>query len=536
MRAPRGRLLLTALVAAAACSPESPTEIPSPPPAMTESADELRRGDPSTWIAEWTWLVFAANDDRDPSLVAAFDDDAIEWQRGLGGSALFRILVERDYAPFQDDERGIPGRPSERYSLYREERRSPDGKSDEVLRLGETDTSDPKTLRDFLVAGVRAFPARHYWITITGHGDGFAGLADDATSGEDRRLSLADLAAALGEASRVVADEIRQKPGLGGPGTSDRIDVVAFDTCRLGSIEVASALSDVADYMIASREAMPNSGHPYTALKYIAQDHPGASARALVKAVVTDYVRAYVEGVSTAARAYVGTSITSIGLDLRRIPALEDAIDALVAEVLRERPRGFSCKEVSALFADACGSAGIVPPNTVRGRARTAASDASVDLVALLERLADPARCSPGDGPSPSVSHEVVVAAAAVLDLIGRPPLRTKDEPEGVPLLYGGQYRRLGGFAPESPFVIEAQRIEPRTGQRLGGLGVLWGNPYELLMKRSGVSLLDTYRKTRFESHTGWTNMLAACIEQAEACRTFVPNPDAPDEDPCAGL
>lgn len=546
-RARRAALALAALIAA--CSTQEPQgggpapardAVEAKTPASPRGPEPVdREGPPEDWVADYTLLVFAANDDRDTALVAAFDQDALEWQTGLGGSALFRILVERDFAPFQADAGGEPGRPSERYALYREERQHPAGAgSGEAQILGETDTSNPDTLRAFLVDGVRRFPARHYWVVVTGHGDGWNGLADDTTTGNGKRLSLTGLQGALAEASRVIKSEIRSRPGLGGPGTSDRVDVVQFDVCRLGSVEVATALADVADYMIASQETVPDAGHPYSALRYIAQDHTDASPRALVSSVINDYVRAYVEGVSTVARAYVGTSVTSVGLDLRRMSPLVSALEDLVGAVREERPRGFSCNEVASLMSDACGRANLRPARMLAaGRGReTPASAASIDLVALLESLADPARCTPGALASPVVSAEVVEAAKNALAVIGRPALQSKEEPAGIPLLYGGQFRKIGGFNGEGPFISEAHRVDPGTGERLGGLSVLWGDPFELLYREKGVSPLDTYRSLSFESRTGWTRIMEACIAQAEACYNAEPDPTNPDADPCEGF
>lgn len=530
-------LLLAALTTiAVACSTDDPqwSEAPSPPVAAAEAS--LRGGAPSTWIADWTLLVFAANDDLDPNLVAAFDQDALEWQHGLGGSALFRILVERDYAPFQLDAQGN-ARSSERYALYREEQMNPESGAPGTMSLGETDTGDPKTLRDFLVYGIRAFPARHYWVTFTGHGDGWNGLADDTTAG--RRLDVAGLRSALAEASSVVANDIRRRPGLGGPSTSNRIDVVTFDVCRFGAIENASALAGVADFMIASQESMPDAGHPYASLRYIAQDRPGSSPRTLVDAVVTDYVRAYVDGISTAGRAYVGTSITSVGLDLRDMRPLEAAIARLVFTVRRAKPKGFSCAEVSSLLAEACGSAGIYAPRPHRRgvrrgkRDRTPAAEASVDLVALLERIADPSRPCTGVA-SPALARAIHDAARDVLEVIGRPALASPNVPSGVPLQYGGQYRHIVGYDPLGPFVVEAQRVDPGTGARRGGLSILWGNPFDLLLIDKGTTLFDTYRASPFEKRTGWTGIMQACLEQAEACRAGTPYPGM--SDPCEGL
>jgi len=283
--------LLFWAILATACEPCVTIEESLP---AEDAPKPTRRPPPGDWIAEWTLLIYAANDDLDSSLVAAFDEDALEWQRGLGGSALFRILVQRDYAPFQVNSEGNP-RESERYAIYREERHDPEypamAGSPEARLLGETDTTDSTTLRDFLVYGIRRFPARHYWVTFTGHGDGFAGLAHDASAEAGKSLSLAGLSAALAEASSVIATEIRTKADYSGPDTSNRIDVVSFDACRLGTVEVASSIANSADFMIASREAMPQSGHPYSALRFIAQDEPNGVLKGLRPVWLAEFSR-----------------------------------------------------------------------------------------------------------------------------------------------------------------------------------------------------------------------------------------------------
>ncbi|MCC6555255.1 MAG: hypothetical protein IT372_20010 [Polyangiaceae bacterium] len=513
-------------------------------------------GPPSTWVAEWTLLVYAANDVRDPALAAAFDQDAAEWQRGLGGSALFRVLVERDYPPPRGGDPGAPALPSERYGIYRERCFDPsapppedgEGGTCAAMRLGETDSSDPATLEAFLVDGIRRFPARHYWVVITGHGDGWNGLAFDETTGPGRRMTIAGLGRALRAGSEVIEREIRPRPGLGGPGTSGRIDVVQFDVCRLGAIEVAASLGDAASAMVASQEEVPDAGHPYSALRFIAQDNPGVAPRALVRAVVTDYVRSYVTGVSTQARDYVGTSVTSVGLDLGRLRPLVGALGRLREAVRRERPKGFDCAEVRAIGARAMARAGIAadrdgrgPAAGVRGGGRsTAASRAAVDLVALLEELADPARIGAGAALHPRVTVGVSVAARDALGIIDRPRLWTPAEAAGAPLLYGGQYRELVPKRLDSPVLVEAQRVDPAAATRTRGLSVFWGNPLDLLAGDDFAAPMDLYRELPYEAMTGWTGMLEACLDQARACVRGAPDPalrgrtHAPS--PCAGL
>ena len=516
-----------------ACEPRVFVDQP-PPPANPNREVVVRNAPPTDWVADWTLLIYAANDDLDPNLVNAFDDDAEEWQHGLGGSALFRILVQRDYAPFQLDADNLP-RNSERYAIYREQRHHPEyppvSGAPEAMQLGETDTTSSTTLRDFLVYGIRKFPARHYWVAFTGHGDGFAGLAHDASAAPGKRLQLSGLAAALAEAAHVIASEIRSQPKYAGTHTSKRIDVLSFDACRLGAIEVAASLSETADFMIASQESMPYAGHPYQALRYIAQDEPDADPRTLVEAVVTDYVRAYVEGVSTAGRQYVGTSVTSIGLDLRRLPTLEQSLADLASVVQKNHPGGFSCADIRALTLAACAEAQVALPQdetSVSLRTNpTPAAAASVDLLALLKHLAHGPICS---NSSPPPEDEISRAAARTLAILGFPQ-------KPAQLDYGGQYQEIVDFNPSSPFVVEAQRVDPGRGVHLGGLSVLWGNPYDLLYRENGRSLFDTYRALPFEASTGWTRMFAACIAEAEACRTYEPSPDEPiSSGPCANF
>jgi hypothetical protein len=413
-----------------------------------------------------------------------------------------------------------------------------------ALPLGETDSSDPATLERFLVDGIRRFPAKHYWVIVTGHGDGWNGLAYDATSGPDRRLSVAGLRRALRAGADVIEHDIRRRPGLGGPGTSDRIDIVQFDVCRLGAVEVAASLEDVADTMVASQEVVPDAGHPYSALRYIAQDPAGVTPRALVPAIVTEYVRSYVAGVSTQDRAYVGTSVTSVGLDLRRMRPLVAALARLRSAVRVHRPAGFTCAEVRALADQAAARAGIAgerdrpaPLRVASGRA-TPASRAALDLVALLEELSDPARLGPGASLLPRVSLGTALSARAALSVIGRPPFWTPAEPSGNALRYGGQYREMVSFNPGGPFLVEAQRVDPGTATRTRGLSVLWGDPLDLLVDDGGGDApIDVYRRLPFEALTGWTGLFEACLAQAQACLSWAPDPAAPGApSPCEGL
>jgi hypothetical protein len=520
----------------------------------TESGGYLLGDRPTTagpeWLADWTMLIYAANDDKSSDLVAAFDQDEAEWKYGLGGSSLFRVLVQRDYAPNQTDELGLP-RQSERYGLYREMRfhpishvvENPNSGETGTMVLGETDTGNPATLSEFLEFGIRRFPAKRYWVIITGHGDSWNGLATDASS--RGHLSIAGLQQALGNAQAVIQDEIRHMSKLNGSHLSRKIDVVQFDTCRLGAVEVAAALTDSVDYGVASQEVMPNAGHPYSALRALAQDHTGKPARSVVKEVVADYVRSYVEGVSTVDRAYVGSTVSSVGLDLRNFGSLVTGLKELKDAVVADNADGFTCQQVLSLASEAKERGQLVDSDTVdtyTGRGAPTAV-ASVDLVSLLEVLAGQelrqARMPQGCPvtlveSSVDVSPKVRQQAMRVLDIIGRPHVWTAEEPCASKPEYDGQYRKFVSFKARSeylddasiasPFVVEAHKVSylddegKERYRQANGLSVLWGDPYEILLLRNGVSPMDTYRTSTFEKLTGWSRIMGGCIDKTEAC------------------
>ncbi|MFH1130735.1 MAG: clostripain-related cysteine peptidase [Pseudomonadota bacterium] len=511
----------------------------SPGEGSSEAGQIITEAGP-LWDADVTMLIYAANDDRSKKLVDSFHEDALEWQHGLGGSSMFRILVERDYAKEADGT----APPSERYGLYRETPFNPEThKLGSTMTLGETDSSDPERLKEFLVYGIRKFPARVYWVIITGHGDSWNGAAFDATTGSDKRMSLLGMQQAFQAASDVIRNEIR--PRLKGNFPSNKIDVVQFDTCRLGAIEAAAAFSDSVDYVIGSQEKMPNAGHPYSSLRMLAQNHTAKAPWNIVKEVVTAYVLAYVEGVSTVNRGYVGTTVSSVGLDLNQLVPLLTALGKLKDEVIEEREAGFTCQEVKAIGEEAAGRAGLEDYQGGRsplrdaesatqaeeilaqdgGRA-TEAAKASIDLVSLLYVLSNPETVH--------VSDKVKQAAAHALDVIGRP----NDSSTG----FGGRYRKIVSFNPrnnsaeKSPFVVEAHTIT-ENGEQASGLSILWGDPYELLFKKNGLTPLDTYRDQPFHEKTGWLEIMRHCIQKTKDCLEWSPDPSNPEaQNPCKEL
>jgi hypothetical protein len=464
-------------------------------------------------VAEWTLLIYAATDVRSRTLTVGFDQDQSEWDLMLGGSAAFVVVVQRDYAPGAG--------PSVRYRLHRQQRVHPATGAPGVQLLGETESNTPESLRDFLDFGIRAFPARRYWLIITGHGDGWNGLAYDATSGQDARMSVEQLTAALASAQQSIAEVRTQWPR-----GSDRIDVIEFEACHMGAVETASALRHWADYLIASQNVMPAAGHPYGALAYLAQNRTSSGPRHMVTAMVIDYVRAYSDYFSTRdpnQYRYVGQVVTSVGLALANMEPLVAALHEVRSAVIAERPTGFSCQELLALRRAALVQARDVRTGPVEDvqigsdQAVRGAAATTVDLVAALEVLAVGGAPADGSWPAAVVGQDVRATARAALELIGRPDLsRVPLQPPSRP-----EYRQLSGFNRKGPFVVEAHRVDPASQRRVGGLSIALpdgvGLSSLLRPDRKQISPWTVYSQGEFAHRSGWDQLMANCVAQLTA-------------------
>lgn len=117
--------------------------------------------------------------------------------------------------------------------------------------------SDPQTLTGFINYAAAKYPAEIYDLVLWDHGGGPAygfGL-DYRAGGQKNIMSVAEITKALKESD------------------VERFDIIDFDACLMGSVEIAAALSECADYLILSPETEPGFGQEYvTVMNAIAKD------------------------------------------------------------------------------------------------------------------------------------------------------------------------------------------------------------------------------------------------------------------------
>jgi hypothetical protein len=201
---------------------------------------------------EWTIMVYMLGSDLESRGKAA-SKDIMEMLAGTGNSANFINVI-------------LTTGSSERLGWESLKRIYIQNGQRYVLDdLGKQKMHNPETLSGFVSWAKEEFPAKHYALILWSHGGGSSGFGD----GKDH-MTLRELQ----QAYTIIAEN-------GG-----KLDLVAYDACFMGAIEVAEVTKIVANTMVGSVEIIPTSGFDY---KYLMQQlikNPHLELGELIK---TDY-------------------------------------------------------------------------------------------------------------------------------------------------------------------------------------------------------------------------------------------------------
>ena len=295
--------------------------------------------------AKWTFMVYLAGDNN---LSAAGDKDMGE-MRAVGSTADVNIVAEFDNA----GDRGTG-----RYHVQR------DGLDEDVVSLGETDSGSPEVLLDFVDWAAENYPAERYALILWNHGGGWEPLEIDRIAHEvgardyNEREATERSATPLGRAFfRPTLEAIFSLPSAwdraicsdDGSGHSldtvelgkvlaqavdklgQPLDLLGMDACLMSNLEVAYQARPYVRYVVASEENEPGDGWPYDAVLGRLVETPDLATPDLAAHIVDVYIKSYVD------RNHTGP-VTQAALDLSRIDALAEPLDALAEAVIAHMP------------------------------------------------------------------------------------------------------------------------------------------------------------------------------------------------------
>jgi len=147
-----------------------------------------------------------------------------------------------------------------------------------ITRVGgvwsETNIFDPATLHKFLVTSMAMVPADRNQLILAGHGSGMMGYGQGVGFGPLAYMPVIGLATALS-------------------GISPKLEILSFDACYMGELEVLYQLSGYANYFTASERAVPGPGYDYTGFMTSLLKNPDQSTAAYMNVIVSTYRAMY---------------------------------------------------------------------------------------------------------------------------------------------------------------------------------------------------------------------------------------------------
>ncbi len=212
-------------------------------------------------------------------------------------------------------EEGVDMRVTRRYHLVAESTQI--GANWRLVPLPESEQpanvamNKPETLSDFLRWGARTFPANQYVLTMSDHGGGpIAGYGNDEALGGGNALSTNDLQSAIAH-------------------SGVRFELIGFDACLMGSLEMASAFAPYGKYFLASEEVTYPWVEGWTASLNLLASSPVASGEAIGRAFIEGY------------RAGQDVDFTAYSLtDLRQISTVVASLEEVSSTLLKALKTG----------------------------------------------------------------------------------------------------------------------------------------------------------------------------------------------------
>ncbi len=203
------------------------------------------------------------------------------------------------------------------------------GNSLKLLRTVDNEyTVNPDFITESIDFATTYAPAQKYDLILSGHGSGLSGFGVDdlykAWSNEypDEEpvyitpIPIPTIAEAFSESGFI-------KNG-------NKFELFGFDSCLMGSFEVACTLSEYADYFVASEENEADNGWLYSGMIRAVRENPSITGEGLSNAITDSY-----------ANQYVGTGFTLSGVDLKQMDRLDDALTTFSSLLYSEADENF---------------------------------------------------------------------------------------------------------------------------------------------------------------------------------------------------
>jgi hypothetical protein len=269
-------------------------------------------------LPEWTVIVYSAADDEVLEESMWFDINEMEM---VGSNPQMNIVVQVDR--YASGFTGDGDWSDTRRFLITQDNNLNSITSPVVQSVGEVDTGEPQTLIDFVTWAIQNYPAKKYALVMSDHGGGWTGGFSDMSAPSESALSIPEIVSSI--------EQIRQNTGV------DKFELIGFDACLMGQIEVFGSLYPYSNYMVASEEVIPGYGWSYAAwLRQLAQN-PAVDGSGLSQSIVSTYVTndiVLTEGRATADEIAQEEATTTLSaIESARMPDVIGAMNQFVSAI-----------------------------------------------------------------------------------------------------------------------------------------------------------------------------------------------------------
>jgi hypothetical protein len=279
-------ILVTLALALTACADEAPALVTTSVPAVVSTAttNETVDAAPDAAAEPGSWLIMIYANADDEILEEDIFTDINEAEL-VGSSEMVTLVAQLDrYEGAFSGDGDWTG--TKRFLITQDDDLTTIG-SEELEDLGEANMADGATLTDFIVWAATTYPAEHYVLIMSDHGMGWPGGWNDpdppqagpdglALTANGDLLLLNEMSAAL--------EEARALAGI------DQFELIGFDACLMGHIEVLAAMAPHTHYVVASQEVEPALGWAYAAFLEELTADPTMDGAGLAQAIVASYI------------------------------------------------------------------------------------------------------------------------------------------------------------------------------------------------------------------------------------------------------
>lgn len=287
-------------------------------------------------LKEWTFMVYL---DADNNLENAGIDDVNEMEM-IGSDSNINVVVQMDRIPAFDS---INGDWNGTRRFYITKDTDPGTiNSVNVQSLGEVNMGSATTLQNFIQWGKSNYPAKKYALILWDHGSGImwgnspGGVCWDDSNSDDY-LTLDEL------------DSVLSSP-------PNSIDLIGFDACLMGAIEVHYQLKDDVDVIVGSEDLEPGDGYPYNNILNYLKSDPTATPEQLGQQMVVTYDNSYPSFYDITQAAAAALSPNFINSIENFISALNNSLESQRTNIQNARAASLEFDEPSYIdlydFAD----------------------------------------------------------------------------------------------------------------------------------------------------------------------------------------